>query len=73
MCPGQDFFRTFLNPFCFPSSDIVSQKHMDLKSSHFPYCIVWTLIPILTYIIPSLGQTGIENSNEIIHNWQVQY
>ena len=44
---------------------------MDLKSSHFPYCIVWTLIPILTYIIPSLDQTGIENSNEIIHNWQV--
>ena len=53
----------------YPSSDIVSQKHIDLKSSHFPYCIVWTPIPILTYIIPSIGHTGIGNSNGIIHDF----
>ena len=53
----------------YPSSEIVSQKHIDLKSSHFPYCIVWTPIPILTYIIPSIGHTGIGNSNGIIHDF----
>ena len=53
----------------YPSSDIVSQKHIDLKSSHFPYCIVWTPIPILTYIIPSIGHAGIGNSNGILHDF----
>ena len=53
----------------YPSSDIVTQKIIDLKSSHFPYCIVWTPIPILTYIIPSIGHTGIGNSNGIIHDF----
>ena len=53
----------------YPSSDIASQKNIDLKSSHFPYCIVWTPIPVLTYIIPSIGHTGIGNSNGIIHDF----
>ena len=53
----------------YPSSDIITQKNIDLKSSHFPYCIVWTPIPILTYIIPSIGHTGIGNSNGIIHDF----
>ena len=53
----------------YPSSDIATQKNIDLKSSHFPYCIVWTPIPVLTYIIPSIGHTGIGNSNGIIHDF----
>ena len=53
----------------YPSSDIANQKNIDLKSSHFPYCIVWTPIPVLTYIIPSIGHTGIGNSNGIIHDF----
>ena len=53
----------------YPSSDLATQKSIDLKSSHFPYCIVWTPIPVLTYIIPSIGHTGIGNSNGIIHDF----
>ena len=57
----------------YPSSDIANQKNIDLKSSHFPYCIVWTPIPVLTYIIPSIGHTGIGNSNGIIHDFSSSF
>ena len=53
----------------FPSSEIATQRNIDLKSSHFPYCIVWTPIPLLTYLIPSIGHTGIGNSSGIIHDF----
>ena len=53
----------------YPASEITSQKNIDLRSSHFPYCIVWTPIPILTYIIPCIGHTGVGNSSGIIHDF----
>ena len=53
----------------FPSTEIMSERSIDLKSSHFPYCIVWTPIPIITYLIPSIGHTGIGNSSGIIHDF----
>ena len=53
----------------YPTSEITSQKNIDLRSSHFPYCIVWTPIPILTYIIPCIGHTGVGNSSGIIHDF----
>ena len=45
------------------------KKEIDLKSSHFPYCIVWTPIPFLTYLFPSIGHTGIGTSSGIIHDF----
>ena len=53
----------------FPSTEIMSERSIDLKSSHFPYCIVWTPIPIITYLFPSIGHTGIGNSRGIIHDF----
>ena len=52
----------------------VSQPTRDLKDINpnnncFPYCIVRTPIPCLTYIIPSIGHTGIGNSTGIIHDF----
>lgn len=44
-------------------------KIIDIKSGFFPYCIVWTPIPLLTYLIPSIGHTGICNSCGIIHDF----
>ena len=57
----------------FPSSEIATQRNIDLKSSHFPYCIVWTPIPLLTYLIPSIGHTGIGNSSGIIHDFAASF
>ena len=47
----------------------IIKKEIDLKSSHFPYCIVWTPIPLITYLFPSIGHTGIGTSSGIIHDF----
>ena len=57
----------------FPSSEIATQRNIDIKSSLFPYCIVWTPIPLLTYLIPCIGHTGIGNSSGIIHDFAASF
>ena len=51
------------------NSEVSTKVEIDLKSSHFPYCIVWTPIPIITYLFPSIGHTGIGTSSGIIHDF----
>ena len=51
------------------NSEIIEKKEIDLKSSHFPFCIVWTPIPFITYLFPSIGHTGIGTSSGIIHDF----
>ena len=51
------------------NSELSSEKEINLESGIFPYCIVWTPIPIITYIIPSIGHSGIGDSNGIIHDF----
>ena len=36
--------------------------NFDLEHEHYPYCIVWTVIPFITPFIPSIGHAGICNS-----------
>ena len=54
--------------FSVTQSNIESSK-INPKASRFPYCIVWTPIPLLTYIIPSIGHTGIGTSSGVIHDF----
>ena len=51
------------------NSEVILKKEINLKSSHFPYCIVWTPIPLITYLFPSIGHTGIGTSTGIIHDF----
>ena len=51
------------------TSDLSSRKEINLKSNHFPYCIVWTPIPLISYLFPSIGLTGIGTSSGIIHDF----
>ena len=39
----------------------------------FPYCLVWTTIPLLSYIFPFIGHTGICTSEGIIHDFSGSY
>ena len=48
-------------------------KKIRPKNNRFPYCIVWTPIPFLTYIIPSIGHTGIGTSSGVIHDFAGSY
>lgn len=35
----------------------------------YPYCIVWTPIPLLTWILPMVGHMGICKSNGVIYDF----
>lgn len=38
--------------------DSVEEK-INPDNDRFPFCIVWTAIPLLTWLIPVIGHTGI--------------
>ena len=55
------------------NTKIKSSLKIDIKHQKFPYCIVWTPIPFITYILPFIGHTGICSSNGIIHDFAGSY
>lgn len=36
-----------------------NKSPIDPDNARFPYCIVWTTLPLLSHIIPIIGHTGI--------------
>jgi hypothetical protein len=34
-------------------------KGIDHENQRYPYCIVWTPIPLISWMIPIIGHTGI--------------
>ena len=55
------------------NTKIKTSLKIDIKNQKFPYCIVWTPIPFITYILPFIGHTGICSSNGIIHDFAGSY
>ena len=51
----------------------INTKQINAQKNRYPYCIVWTPIPFLTYIIPSIGHTGIATSEGIIHDFAASF
>lgn len=47
--------------------------HVDSKRDHYPFCIVWSPIPFLTWLIPVIGHLGIATSEGIIHDFGGPY
>lgn len=46
---------------------------VDIESNRYPYCIVWTPLPVVTWFIPIIGHTGIANSKGIIYDFSDDY
>ena len=47
-----------------------SSSHLiNPDKQRFPYCIVWTPLPLITSLIPCIGHTGICSSNGITHDF----
>ncbi|KAJ9593290.1 hypothetical protein L9F63_015165, partial [Diploptera punctata] len=46
---------------------------VDSKKHRFPYCIVWTPIPLLTWIFPFIGHMGIALSSGVIRDFAGPY
>ncbi|XP_050741166.1 transmembrane protein 222 isoform X1 [Drosophila biarmipes] len=43
------------------------------KDQRFPYCIVWTPIPVLTWLLPMIGHMGICTSTGVIRDFAGPY
>lgn len=39
----------------------------------YPFAIVWTPLPVITWFLPLIGHTGITDSNGIIHDFGGSY
>jgi len=46
---------------------------VDAKRDSFPLCIVWTPLPLFTWIIPFIGHLGIVTSEGMIHDFAGSY
>ena len=46
---------------------------IDPKNNRYPYCLVWTPLPLITAIIPCIGHVGICSSDGIIHDFSAPY
>lgn len=46
---------------------------LEFQNIRFPFCIVWTSIPVLTWLIPCIGHTGICTSEGTIHDFGGPY
>ncbi|MCQ2816840.1 MAG: TMEM222 family protein, partial [archaeon] len=48
-------------------------KSISVKDVRYPYCIVWTPLPLITYLIPFIGHTGICTAKGIVHDFAGSY
>ncbi|XP_015782359.1 transmembrane protein 222 [Tetranychus urticae] len=46
---------------------------IDIKRNRYPFCIVWTPIPILTWLFPFIGHMGITTSQGIIKDFAMSH
>ncbi len=37
----------------------LNENNIDIKKNRYPYCIVWTPLPLISYFLPIIGHTGI--------------
>ena len=51
------------------SSGAVMDKSRDI----YPYCLVWSPLPPITWILPFIGHTGICDSRGVIHDFAGPY
>ncbi|XP_049440252.1 transmembrane protein 222-like [Epinephelus fuscoguttatus] len=59
-------------------TDIMMSYHGDFiksdrKSTRYPFCIVWTPIPILSWVLPFIGHMGICTSSGVIRDFAGSY
>jgi hypothetical protein len=43
------------------------------SKARFPFCIVWTPLPGLTWLLPFIGHTGIAMSDGVIYDFAGPY
>ncbi|XP_074654958.1 transmembrane protein 222-like [Tubulanus polymorphus] len=56
-----------------PSLPLHVSNRIDPKKCRYPHCIVWTPIPLLTWLFPFIGHMGIATSSGVIRDFAGPY
>ncbi|CAD2215533.1 hypothetical protein AGDE_02543 [Angomonas deanei] len=54
-------------------TDLPLPPQIDVLNEHYPFCIVWTPIPVLTWLLPFVGHIAICDSKGRIFDFQGSY
>eukprot|EP01105_Mastigella_eilhardi_P019579 TRINITY_DN4621_c0_g1_i1.p1 TRINITY_DN4621_c0_g1~~TRINITY_DN4621_c0_g1_i1.p1 ORF type:complete len:142 (+),score=41.48 TRINITY_DN4621_c0_g1_i1:3-428(+) len=46
---------------------------VDARREHYPMCVVWSAIPLLTWLLPVVGHTGVVTSDGTIYDFAGPY
>lgn len=46
---------------------------IDHEQQRYPYCIVWTPLPVISWFLPFIGHTGIGDSNGTLYDFAGPY
>ena len=52
---------------------IEEPRDVSVNEDRYPYCLVWTPIPLLTWIFPFIGHMGICSSDGVIYDFAGPY
>lgn len=59
--------------FTSPTPTTTSMMKVDVKKKRFPYCIVWSPLPLITWFCPIIGHMGICDSQGVIWDFAGPY
>jgi hypothetical protein len=51
----------------------VSNDRVDVDHVRYPHCLVWTPIPVLTWLFPFVGHMGIARTDGVIRDFAAPY
>lgn len=54
-------------------SEHKGMSQIDVSKSRYPYCVVWSPLPPITWILPFVGHTGIADSDGVIWDFAGPY
>mmetsp|Transcript_9066 Transcript_9066/g.13506 ORF Transcript_9066/g.13506 Transcript_9066/m.13506 type:complete len:190 (+) Transcript_9066:163-732(+) len=59
------------------STELLNNSTVNMKIDHslqkYPYCIVWSPLPVISWFFPFIGHTGIGSSNGMLYDFAGPY
>ena len=56
-----------------PEFDDKMTNKIDPANNKYPFCIVWSPLPVITWFFPFIGHTGIGNSDGVLVNLYLNF
>ena len=65
--------NAFYAPQTHFNSKTLPTTHIDVANNRYPYCIVWSPLPLITWLCPVIGHMGICDSQGVIWDFAGPY